>query len=366
MYLLKLLMIVFPFLVHQSTLAYFPTATSLRTLRNFRKLSTNRVCSMQKSLPPLIDVDCNLLHSDLKSISKNDDAKVGQILKEDAVQECNIRAMLSPSSTLEETRKSLDFLQEHDHGMIQLLTTAGVHPYDSDEAGEVETHYEELKQLIQDRRMHVAAIGECGLDASEGFPPLETQLPWFRAQVKLASELNLPLFVHERLAFDETIEILQNVEVPIIIHCFTGTREQCQQYVERGYSLSISGFIAKEPMGDEIRTCLEDNLIPLDRLMIETDAPYMGFPGCRSAWLEKQSDYLASLNGKKRKKLINNQYPNVPSSLPLVLDHVWTALNNGRQNRGMELLTKEELARATTLNAINFFGFNQEILDKTL
>jgi len=357
-------MIAVPFFAHQLTLAYLPVTTSYRALRYYRKSSLRSSYSMKQSLPPLVDVDCNLLHSDLKSIqSNNDDAKAGQILKEDAVLEHNIRAMLSPSSTLHETKESLKFLQQHDHRKLQLLTTAGVHPYHAEEAGEVGAHYEELKKLVQDRLVHVAAIGECGLDASEGFPPLESQIPWFKAQVKLASELNLPLFVHERLAFEETIEILQNVEVPIIIHCFTGTREQCQQYVERGYSISISGFIAKQPIGEEIRSCLEDDLIPLERLMIETDAPYMGFPGCRSAWLEKQSDYLASLNGKKRKRMINNQYPNVPSALPLVLDHVWTAINDGRKTRGTDLLSREEVARSTSQNAINFFGFNQDIME---
>jgi TatD DNase family protein len=100
-----------------------------------------------------------------------------------------------------------------------------------------------------------------------------------------------------------------------------------------------------------------DDLIPLDKLMIETDAPYMGFTNCRLNYLTKQSDFLSSLNAKKRKRIQNSIFPNVPSSLPLVLDEVVKCLNEGRAKRNQVLLERDEVARITTENAIRFFGF---------
>ena len=79
--------------------------------------------------------------------------------------------------------------------------------------------------------------------------------------------------------------------------------------------------------------------------------------GVERMYLEKQSEYVASLNSKKRKRLSSSIYPNVPSSLPMVLDQVVSCLNEGREERGQDLLEREEVARITTENAIRFFGF---------
>jgi TatD DNase family protein len=318
----------------------------------------NRRFASMSSLPPLIDVDCNLLHADMKTLKSNGaESRAGDILEEDAVKESNIVAMLSPASTIEEAKQSLEMLERQEYN-VELRTTVGVHPYHvNDEGlGFPASHYDEIKSLISANSKHVAAVGECGLDASEGFPPIEDQIPWFEEQVKVAQELNLPLFVHERLAFEETIRILDGVDLPIIIHCFTGNTEECQKYVEQGYFLSVSGFIAKDG-GDEVRKCLEEGIIPLNKLMIETDAPYMGFDGSRERWLEKQGEFVESLNSKKRKRLQKGMYPNVPSSLPMVLDHVVECLNTGRKARGEEEISREDVADATTKNAIEFFGF---------
>lgn len=306
---------------------------------------------------------------------------MGDILTEDAVAESNIVAMLSSSSTLDEARRSILFLCDEDKRKqcnLEIRTTVGVHPLrvKDEEVAAPELHYAEFQELLQRSPNLIAAIGECGLDASDGFPPLEDQIPWFEAQVQWAREFRLPLFVHERLAFLETMRILEDITmtttssttseqkqphpVPVIIHCFTGTREECAQYVARGYSLSVSGFIARKD-GMEVRQCLEDGIIPLDKLMIETDAPYMGFSGCRDLWIEKQSDHVASLNSKQRKRLQNTIYPNVPSALPLVLDKVVECINAGRKIRGEVELTREFVAQVTTKNAIEFFGFKCSI-----
>jgi TatD DNase family protein len=305
---------------------------------------------------PLVDVDCNLWHKDLSSLQNKDESSPLAILNEDAVQESNIVALLSPSSTIGEAEMGLDVLKSCEPTSIPILTTAGVHPYhvNDDENASIEGDMQKLRELIRQR--YVCAVGECGLDQCEGFPPLEDQLPWFRAQVELAQEVQKPLFVHERLAFEQTLKVLQDCTVPVIIHCFTGTPLECREYAKRGYYFSVSGYIFKQN-AKETRACLVEGLIPLDKLMIETDAPYMGFDGCRSRYLEKHSEFLASLNRKIRKRLQNSIYPNVPSSLPMVLDEVVRCLNEGRAERDERLLGREDIARATTENAVRLFGF---------
>ena len=93
--------------------------------------------------------------------------------------------------------------------------------------------------------------------------------------------------------------------------------------------------------------------------MIETDELYTGLPFCRVTFFAHQGEAFSSLPGKKRKKLIKGQYPNVPSSLPLVLEGLVRALNDGKKSRGELILSIEEVAAATTNNAIEFFGFNR-------
>jgi TatD DNase family protein len=305
----------------------------------------------------LIDVDCNLWHRDLKSLQgKNIDDDPWSILGEDAVEQANIVAMLSPSSTIAEAKRGLHLLSTRPPP-LPIKTTVGVHPYNANDSDLKVMATDELratmKALIEGYPSQCAAVGECGLDASEGFPSLAEQIPLFRLQVEIANECQLPLFVHERLAFDETMEILEDATTPVIIHCFTGTKEQCIEYIKKGYFISISGFILKESNNnyDEVISCLSENVIPLDKLMIETDAPYMGFSGCRQMYVEYNNAFVASLNSKKRKSLLQSMYPNVPSSLPFVLEKVVQCYQSTNPE-----VSYDDIARTTTANARTFFG----------
>uniref|UniRef100_A0A7S4ARL4 TatD related DNase n=1 Tax=Pseudo-nitzschia australis TaxID=44445 RepID=A0A7S4ARL4_9STRA len=344
-------------LTSSSRYSLHTTACSTSTVR----------CSMA---PELIDVDCNLLHSDMISLQKIETSDPWNIIEEDAVKAANIVAMISPSSTIVESERGLELLKVHPPP-IDIKTTVGVHPYHvNDESllfsqnGDKITMDDQKsrikKILLADREENTnnfcAAVGECGLDASEGFPGLEDQIPWFEMQIEIARELELPLFVHERLAFDKAMELLEKVDsskVPVVIHCFTGTKEECIAYIKRGYYISVSGYILKESNDNyaEVVSCLEEGVIPLDKLMIETDAPYMGFNGCRQLYLECNQEYVTSLNAKKRKRLQQSIYPNVPSSLPMVLNKVTESLQKHDFS-----LTIEKVAEKTTANAREFFG----------
>lgn len=329
--------------------------------------------------PPLVDIDCNLLHKDLMSVmgtvstldmneTLDNLPDAFKILHHPSITQSNIIAMLSPSSTIEESESSVNLLESstvEQRNNILVKTTVGVHPYHTLEAGAPTSEtLDRLRSLLDkpNTRQFISCIGETGLDYSEGFPDKEHQLPWFQAQLDLSFEYNLPVFLHERLAFGDTLKCIDKAaekhegkNVPrIIVHCYTGSFVECVEYMKRGYYLSVSGYINKQgEENDEVRRCLREGIVPLDRLMIETDSPYLGFALNKDSFFEAEGASFASLNAKKKKRL-KSLYPNVPSSLPLVLKAACDELNCGREKRGESLLSLEELADCTTKNAISF------------
>lgn len=318
----------------------------------------------------LVDVDCNLLHKDLISIMDSSSFKFDdvpppfKILHHPSTR--SIQAMISPSSTVEESEKSVHLIQsstDKQRNNIIIKTSGGVHPYHTQEEALIPENVNKLRALLAKSNNAISCIGETGLDYSEGFPHKQYQLPWFQTQLDLAFEFGLPLFVHERLAFQDTLQCIDEANnrhvgqatPKIIIHCFTGTFDECVEYMRRGYYISVSGYILKDGNGsDEVRKCLTEGIIPLDRLMIETDAPYMGFAANKDTFFEAEGDAFTSLSSKKKKRL-KSLYPNVPSALPAVLEATCNAINIGRKQRGEEMLSLEELAISTTKTACDFF-----------
>jgi TatD DNase family protein len=161
-----------------------------------------------------------------------------------------------------------------------LYFTAGVHPHDA-KTWEEPTTAQELKKLW--KHPLAVAVGECGLDYNRNFSSKSDQRLAFRRQVELACECDLPQFVHEREAHNDLLQVLDEVLAaqprkslpPIVIHCFTGTEQEALAYIERGYYLGFTGTICKKERGAPLRKFLPK--LPLDRLMVETDAPFMGF-----------------------------------------------------------------------------------------
>jgi TatD DNase family protein len=337
---------------------------------------------------PLIDVDCNLLHSDLTSLLASSPnygkskSKYFNILHHPSTPLSNIQCMFSPSSTIDEAEEFHQILLESNvesRNSIEIRMSVGIHPYHTNE-NEIGTFDDEeanakgrIKSLLEkDRDLgYITCIGEAGLDYSDGFPDRNYQLPWFEFQLNQAKEYNLPLFIHERLAFDDTISLIDKVfpkgeegneqQPKIIIHCFTGRKEELKEYISRGYFISVSGYILKAGDGpNEINQCLKEGIIPLDKLMIETDAPYMGFNKCRESYYEIESivnEEFHSLKSKKRKNLIKGIYPNVPAALPKVLDRAVESINEGKKERGEVELDMKSMASSFYDNSKCFFGF---------
>ncbi len=154
--------------------------------------------------------------------------------------------------------------------------TVGIHPHDASTAfDETDTlDMAPLRALAVDRRPHVVAIGECGLDFHYDHSPRDQQRAVFATQIGLAHELDLPLVIHTREAWDETFAILDLEGVPArtVLHCFTGGPAEAEAGLERGMHVSFSGIVTF-PSAPELREAAM--LCPADRLLVETDSPYL-------------------------------------------------------------------------------------------
>lgn len=153
-----------------------------------------------------------------------------------------------------------------------LHATAGVHPHhahDYDDATEAL-----LRELAADPL--VKAVGETGLDYFRDFSPHAAQIAAFERQLAIAIDCGKPLFLHQRDAHQDFIACLDRVRGRIgraVVHCFTGERRELLDYLDRGFYIGITGWICDERRGAHLRDLV--GLIPTDRLLIETDAPYL-------------------------------------------------------------------------------------------
>lgn len=184
-------------------------------------------------------------------------------------KEKNINALLVTGTNVAESQKALELCQQYSG---YLYSTAGIHPHDADHAAK--NFQEQLFALAENDC--VKAIGECGLDFNRNFSSEINQKNVFAQQVALAAQLQLPLFLHQRDAFAPWFEILQPYisRVPAMVsHCFTGNKQELQQCLDADMYIGITGWLCDERRGQQLRDIVD--IIPLNRLMIETDAPYL-------------------------------------------------------------------------------------------
>lgn len=152
-----------------------------------------------------------------------------------------------------------------------LYCTSGVHPHDADN---VEKNYlSEIKKLAQNDC--VKAIGECGLDFNRNFSAPAQQQKIFSEQIALAIDLQMPLFLHQRDAFEPWLALLKPAlgNIPLIAHCFTGNVAEVRQCVRHDMYFGITGWLCDERRGADLIEAVKH--IPVNRLLIETDAPYL-------------------------------------------------------------------------------------------
>ena len=273
---------------------------------------------MLHSTTSLIDIGLNLA----SKAFANEQQAILQRALEAGVQHCILTGTdLAASEQVAEL-----CAQYADQFPGMLYSTAGVHPHHASEwnntSGEAIKAFAALPQVV--------AIGETGLDFNRNFSTPEDQQRAFEAQLQLAVELQLPVFMHERDAHQRQLEILKEYRdhlVNGVIHCFTGTREALFNYLDMDLHIGITGWICDERRGTELQQLVKN--IPLERLMLESDAPYL---------LPRNIDPMPKELKKSRR--------NEPGLLPWVLREV-------SRHYG---LPEEKIAAGTTDTAKRFFG----------
>ena len=210
--------------------------------------------------PDLIDIGANLTHDSF-------DADRAEVLRRAA--EHGVRRLILTGSS---ERSSVDAAALAATRPGTLYATAGVHPHHASEY--TPALHEKLRGLAA--RPEVVAVGECGLDYFRNFSPHDAQRDAFSAQLALAAETGLPVFLHQRDAHDEFVEVLAPMLPQLnggVAHCFTGGERELRAYLDMGLHIGITGWICDERRGAHLVDLVP--FIPPDRLLLETDAPYL-------------------------------------------------------------------------------------------
>ncbi|HEU0224523.1 MAG TPA: TatD family hydrolase [Steroidobacteraceae bacterium] len=210
--------------------------------------------------PVLVDIGANLGHD---SFDRDRAAVI------ERAAQAGIAAMIVTGSTVADSARSLELCRRWPR---RLRATAGVHPHHA--AGFAEANAPELAALLGDP-MTVAA-GECGLDYFRNFSPPADQRRAFALQLRLAAEHGRPLFLHQRDAHADFLAMLREHPGPAsraVLHCFTGGPAELEDCLALGLSIGVTGWICDERRGQALREAVPR--IPDQRLMIETDAPYL-------------------------------------------------------------------------------------------
>ncbi|MCM0649473.1 TatD family hydrolase [Clostridium swellfunianum] len=216
-------------------------------------------------------------HAHYDDESFNEDRE--QVIKE--LKENGIVGVLNCGASFEGARTSVALADKYDI----FYAAVGIHPENALEFNQ--NVLEELRDMAKNKR--VRAIGEIGLDYYyEENPPREVQKSVFRAQMKLAEELNLPVVIHDRDAHEDTLNILKEFpKVKGVLHCFSGSVEFARECLKLGYNIGFTGVVTFKNAKKLVEVAKE---VPLDRMLVETDCPYMAptpFRGKRN-----RSDYI--------------------------------------------------------------------------
>ncbi len=262
---------------------------------------------------PLFDIGANLLDKQLYS---NFDEIIFRS------KENYLKKIIITSSHIDDTKNAVELInREPDF----LYTTVGFHPHNAKDFKD--SCYDQMKDLTS--KPYVKAIGECGLDYKRNYSSKNEQIYCFKKHLELATEVNLPMFLHEREAYEDFIILLRQYYHLIedaVVHCFTGNKASLKSYLDLGCYIGLTGWITDPNRGYHLHEIIK--YIPDDRLMIETDSPY----------LMPFSD-----------SILNKKY-NEPSNLIYVLDAIASILNKD----------KNTFAKQLYKNSCTFFNINND------
>ena len=251
----------------------------------------------------LIDTHC---HLDFPEYDQDRDAVI------DRAKEQGVGYIIDIGSSLEGSRRAVELAQKY----ASIYATVGIHPHEAD-SFTPETE-KTISNLAKEKK--VVGIGEIGLDYFKHFSQPKNQLPVFKQLLKLAKDFNLPLVIHTRSAQADTLKILKEaMPVKAVVHCFSGDEVFLKACLDLGFLISFTCNVTYKK-AENLREIVK--LTPSDRLLLETDAPYLSPEGFR---------------GKR----------NEPGQVRLLAELVANL-------KGLKL---EEVAQVTTENARSFFKF---------
>jgi TatD DNase family protein len=211
--------------------------------------------------PALVDIGINLTHD---SYDSDRDAVMARAAAAGVTQ------MVVTGASGEGSRKAVALAHAHPGA---LYATTGVHPHHATELTNELAH--ELEGLAH--RPEVVAVGECGLDYFRDFSPRDVQRAAFARQLEIAARVGKPVFLHQRDAHDDFVAILREhakaLTAGAVAHCFTGPANELDDYLRMGLYIGITGWICDERRGAHLLPLM--SRIPADKLMIETDGPYL-------------------------------------------------------------------------------------------
>jgi TatD DNase family protein len=208
----------------------------------------------------LIDIGCNLTHD---SFEDDRDEVI------EAARDAGVVQIIVTGASAEGSQAAVQLAGQRPG---QLYATAGVHPH------RASAYDDETDQLLRELALSpsVVAIGETGLDYFRDFSPRDLQRDAFERQIQIAIDTGLPLFLHQRDAHGDFIAILRKHRdqlTDIVVHCFTGSQDELQECLDLDCHIGITGWICDERRGTHMKAFMKN--IPANRLMIETDAPYL-------------------------------------------------------------------------------------------
>ena len=237
-------------------------------------------------------------HYDDEQFDTDRDELLSRILSD------NVLAIIDIGCDLKSCRFAVDLAAKYDN----VFAAVGFHPENINSAGD--NYIEEIKSLAQNKK--VVAIGEIGLDYHyEGYDR-ERQIEIFENQIKLANELSLPVIIHSRDATADTMEVLKRTPPKkAVMHCYSGSAETARELIKMGLYISFTGVLTFKNSKKAVSAC---EVIPFDRLMTETDSPYMApvpYRGkrCDSSYTIETAKKIAEIKGiepEKAVEILNN------------------------------------------------------------
>ena len=184
-----------------------------------------------------------------------------------SVFESGIRKVINVGASMESCKSTLALTEKYDN----IYAAIGVHPSDTAELTDEDIEWLKQKSSLE----KVVAIGEIGLDYYWDTPDREIQKKWFRRQLLLAKEVKLPVVIHSREAVADTVTIMKECgadTIPVVIHCYSYTKESARDFLDMGYSFGIGGVLTFKN-AKKLKEAVA--YIPMDRILLETDCPYL-------------------------------------------------------------------------------------------